>query len=90
MTLYRKFRLFLRENGCEKAFDEAFYSQCGCNRFDETLSGIVGIDETLFARVFDWRRTPEGRSFWLKISDLWYDQFPMMYGCVTETAETGR
>ena len=59
----------------EKAFDEAFYSQCGCNRFDETLSGIVGIDETLFARVFNWRLTPEGRSFWLKISDLWYDRF---------------
>lgn len=72
MIQYQTLRRFLRDNNCESAFDRAFYEQCGYNRFDETLAGIIGIDETLFAHVFQWDRTPEGRDFWLKISDRWY------------------
>lgn len=36
----RSFRRFLRENGCEREFDAAFYEQCGANVLDETLADI--------------------------------------------------
>ena len=90
MTLYRKFRLFLRETGCERQFDVAFFYQCGFNRFDETLAEVMGIDESFFAHVFEWRRTPEGRSFWLDISDRWLERFPKINGSPEETAQAGR
>ena len=90
MTQYRKFRQFLRDNNCERQFDDAFYSQCGCNRFDETLADVMGIDESFFAHVFQWHRTPEGRAFWLNISDRWLERFPKIDGCPEETAQAGR
>lgn len=58
----RTFRSFLRKNECEQQFDAAFYSQCGANYLDETLAGILVIDEFFFGRCFDWSKTPEGRT----------------------------
>lgn len=68
---YRKFRLFLREQGCEEAFDKAFYSYNGCTLLDERLWD-AGDAECIFAHAFDWRSTPEGREFWRKIDRIWY------------------
>lgn len=59
--LYQAFRKFLRDSGCERQFDAAFYAQCGANVLDETLADILVIDECFLAHAFDWRRTPEGR-----------------------------
>lgn len=69
---YQSFRKFLRDNECERQFDTAFYAQCGANRLDETLADILVIDEYFFGRAFDWRKTPEGREFWLGIDDKWW------------------
>ena len=44
----------------------------GGYRLDETLADILVIDEAFFGRVFDWRKTPEGREFWKGIDSLWW------------------
>ena len=69
---YQTFRKFLRDNGCERQFDTAFYTQCGANVLDETLADILVIDECFLGRAFDWRKTPEGRKFWLDIDARWW------------------
>ena len=33
------------------------------------------IDEAFFGRVFDWRKTPEGREFWKGIDKRWWDLY---------------
>ena len=70
---YTAFRRFLRDNGCERQFDAAFYAQCGANVLDETFADILVIDECFLGRAFDWRKTPEGREFWLDIDRKWWD-----------------
>ena len=69
---YQTFRKFLRDNDCERQFDAAFYAQCGANVLDETLADILVIDKCFLGRAFDWRKTPEGRKFWLDIDDKWW------------------
>ena len=72
MTIYQTFRKFLRDNDCERQFDEAFYVQCGANVLDETLADIIVIDEGFFGRCFDWSKTAQGRKFWKDIDALWW------------------
>ena len=74
-NLYTTFRKFLRDNDCERQFDAAFYEQCGAGRLDETLADILVTDEAFFGRVFDWRKTPEGREFWKGIDKRWWDLY---------------
>ena len=69
---YQTFRKFLRDNDCERQFDAAFYAQCGANVLDETLADILVIDECFLGRAFDWRKTREGRKFWLDIDSKWW------------------
>ena len=71
-NIYNTFRQLLRDNGCERQFDAAFYEQCGANRLDETLADILVIDEAFFGRVFRWDLTPEGRSYWKAIDEKWF------------------
>ena len=77
-NIYSIFRRFLRENDCEKQFDAAFYTQCGANYLDETLAGILVLDEFFFGRCFDWSKTPEGRPFWKEIDQKWWDAFKLL------------
>ncbi|MBP9992410.1 MAG: hypothetical protein KBS73_03115 [Bacteroidales bacterium] len=74
-NIYQTFRRFLRDNGCERQFDAAFYEQCGANVLDETLADILVIDEGFFGRVFRWDLTPEGREFWKDIDDKWWKRY---------------
>ena len=76
-NIYQTFRNFLRQNDCEKQFDAAFYAQCGANYLDETLAGILVIDEFFFGRCFDWSKTPEGRDFWKEVNRRWWKQWNM-------------
>ena len=73
--IYQTFRQFLRENGCERQFDAAFYEQCGANVLDETLADILVFDEAFFGRVFKWDLTPEGRKFWKDIDGKWWKKY---------------
>ena len=50
-NLYTTFRKFLRDNDCERQFDQAFYTQCGANRLDETLADILVTDEASESRA---------------------------------------
>ena len=68
---YDRFRLFLREQGCEAAFDRAFYNYNGFTHLDEAL-WKAGDAECIFGHAFDWRETPEGREFWREIDMRWY------------------
>ena len=69
-TPYTTFRSFLRRCGCEQQFDAAFAEQSPTiGRFDETIADFLSIDESLVARCFDWRKTPEGREFYSVIPD---------------------
>ena len=70
MLSYRQFRSFLREQGCETAFDRAFYSYNGYTTLDEPL-WEAGEAECVFAHAFEWRDTPEGREYWLEIDRKW-------------------
>ena len=74
-NIYQTFRNFLRQNDCEKQFDTAFYIQCGANYLDETLAGILVIDEFFFGRCFDWSKTPEGREYWKEVNRRWWKQW---------------
>ena len=72
MSSYSQFRAFLREYGCEAAFDRAFYQYNDYTMLDESL-WEVGDAECIFAHAFDWRGTPEGREFWLEMDKKWYN-----------------
>lgn len=67
---YHKFRSFLREQGCEEAFDRAFYNYNGFTHLDEAL-WETGDAEYIFAHAFDWNATPGGREYWLVIDKRW-------------------
>jgi hypothetical protein len=71
MDLYRLFRSFLEERGCEKAFEEAFGNQHPGYVLDAVLWKIIGGDEFFLGRAFEWDGTPEGRQFWLKVDQEW-------------------
>ena len=73
MNLYRIFREFLEERGCEKAFDQAFSLQNPGYVLDAALWDILGGDEYIFGRIFDWEKTLQGRQFWAQIDLEWYN-----------------
>lgn len=72
MNRYKAFRDFLDNRGYAKEFDLAFYNAYPGYRLDNNLWDILGGDECFLGRVFDWERTPQGRSFWEKIDREWY------------------
>lgn len=72
MKSYHSFIQFLLENNCQKEFNEAFQSQAPGYRMDVNLWEILGGDEYIFGRIFDWEHTPQGREFWAKIDEKWY------------------
>ena len=76
---YAVFRHFLREHGCEAAFDRAFYAHNDCTLLDASL-WEAGEAEYIFAHAFDWRATPEGREFWREIDKKWNKQISKDYG----------
>lgn len=71
MSGYTKFREFLRNEGCEAAFDRAFYIHNGFTHLDEALWEAADV-ECIFGHAFDWSATPEGREFWLTIDRKWF------------------
>ena len=71
MDLYRLFRSFLEERGCEKAFEEAFGNQHPGYVLDAVLWRIIGGDEFFLGRAFDWSETSQGHDFWLEIDKEW-------------------
>lgn len=73
MAQYSKFLQFLEEKGCWKEFHEAFEAQMPGYHLDPTLWDIMVGDEFFFGRVFDWELTPQGRDFWAKIDQEWYE-----------------
>ena len=53
MSRYQQFRAFLREQGCEVAFDRAFYLYNDCTALDEEL--WLGGEEAYFvSQAFEW------------------------------------
>ena len=71
MSDYRTFRLFLREHGCEAAFDRAYYQYNDFTLLDEALWEASDA-ECIFGHAFDWKATLEGREYWLEIDRKWY------------------
>ena len=72
MGSYQLFRAFLRKEGCEIAFDRAFYNHNGFTHLDEAL-WEAGDAEFIFGHAFDWSATPEGREYWLAVDKKWYE-----------------
>lgn len=70
---YNRFRDFLRENGCEEAFDRAFAAYNHCAVLDLNLWELLGTDESLFGWCFDWSETVEGREYWKEIDRKWFE-----------------
>lgn len=71
MSGYRFFRIFLKTEGCEEAFDRAFYDYNDCTHFSEEMWGAMDDHRSLFLRVFSWKRSLEGELFWRKIDAKW-------------------
>ena len=69
---YNSFRTFLRQMGCEGAFDRAFYLHNDFTALDSALWEACPA-EYIIAHAFDWRATPEGRTFWREIDRRWCD-----------------
>ncbi len=42
-------------------------------RLDAKLWDILGGDEYIFGRIFDWEKTLQGRQFWAQIDLEWYN-----------------
>lgn len=72
---YSEFLTFLRENHCESQFTRAFHDQNGCHFMDEGLWNLLAPDETFFCNAFTWADTAEGREYWRKIDDLWFERY---------------
>lgn len=70
MRCYQLFRNFLREQGCEEAFDRAFYLHNDYTLLDESLWEAAEV-AYIFCHAFDWSATPEGREYWLTIDRKW-------------------
>ena len=73
MKEYETFICFLQEKGCLKEFNEAFEAQAQGYRFNAMLWDILGGDEYIFGRIFDWEKTLQGRQFWAQIDLEWYN-----------------
>ena len=73
MKPYERFILFLQEKECLKEFTEAFNAQSPGYRLDSKLWDILGGDEYIFGRLFDWEQTPQGRQYWAQIDQEWYN-----------------
>lgn len=73
MKAYGTFIQFLHEKGCHKEFNEAFQAQAPGYRLDANLWDILGGDEYIFGRIFDWEQTQQGRQFWAQIDKEWYN-----------------
>lgn len=71
MGSYQLFRAFLRQEGCEAAFDLAFYNYNGFTHLDEALWAAADA-ECIFGHAFNWSATPEGREYWLAIDRRWF------------------
>ena len=74
MLSYQLFRSFLRDHGCERAFDSAFYAYNDYTMLDASL-WEAGDAECIFAQAFVWHMTPEGRDFWRDIDREWYNLY---------------
>lgn len=72
---YADFLRFLRENNCEQQFIRAFHDQNGNHFIDEGLWKLMDTDECFFNRAFNWARTVEGRDYWHRINDLWFEMY---------------
>lgn len=72
MSSCKAFREFLRGEGCEAAFDRAFYNYNGFTYLDEALWKVADV-ECIFGHAFDWSATPEGREYWLAIDRKWFN-----------------
>jgi hypothetical protein len=79
IIIYNRFRLFLQKQRCEAAFDRAFYAHNGYTALDESL-WEAGDAEYIFAHVFDWHTTIEGREFWREIDRRWNIKISIFYG----------
>lgn len=67
---YLRFRTFLREEGCEEAFDRAFCDHNHSTVLDARL-WEAGEAEFIIGHAFDWATTPEGREYWLDLDARW-------------------
>ena len=72
MCDYKTFRSFLQEQGCEAAFDRAFYQYNDFTPFDEVMWAAADA-ECIFGHAFNWRETPEGREYWSEIDKKWFN-----------------
>lgn len=72
MKSYQTFIQFLQDNGYRQVFDQAFEAQSPGYRMDAHLWEILGGDEYIFGRIFDWEKTYQGRAFWSKVDEQWY------------------
>lgn len=70
---FNMFMKFIREAGCSREIDMEFERQNPGYHLDENLWDILGGDEFIFGRVFDWEQTLQGREFWAKIDQNWYE-----------------
>lgn len=73
MVAYETFMNFLKEKGCQDIFNEAFQTQAPGYSLDAKLWDILGGDEYIFGRIFDWEKTLQGRQFWAQIDLEWYN-----------------
>lgn len=73
-TTYDNFRNFLRQSGCEEAFDLAFYSQNGATPLDSALWHATSDPTFIFGHAFRWASTAEGSDYWRTIDKLWQEK----------------
>lgn len=73
MVAYETFINFLQEKGYVDVFNEAFHAQVPGYILDAKLWDILGGDEYIFGRIFDWEKTLQGRQFWAQIDLEWYN-----------------
>ena len=71
MISYETFSTFLTESGCANQFYIEFERQNPGYHLDANLWDILGGDEYLLSRAFDWSATSQGRDFWKDISEKW-------------------
>ena len=73
MVAYETFINFLQEKGYVDVFNEAFHAQVAGYRLDAKRWDILGGDEYIFGRSFDWEKTLQGRQCWAQIDLEWYN-----------------
>lgn len=70
---FNMFMNFIQVAGCSREFNMEFERQNPGYHLDENLWDILGGDEFIFGRIFDWEQTHQGREFWAKIDKEWYE-----------------